>query len=339
MTTWVRSFEDRVSLVADQLVAALKLAESLNLDRDAVQRPYLELIRSLYESDFGMARLMDSSDLVTRYESKTTGLSRPRVGLLSSVLSSLRDQLREVIKSVVGLTAATSRVEWPSILDPRLSGLGAGSLVVGVSVGSIDPEDIVQPTLDLDKGLIESVRRTIRTLPVVARYVMDDRIDPELSSQIDDPAIRDTLMVATSRLAPSGRGSIQQVSFIAPGLDDQAPRPLTGRSRMVLRAALDRPVLPSKLSGEFRGRVREIDLDARRFEIRNVDGLGFAIRCVYAPERGDDAGQWLDATVEVTGTYETDNSGRPRLMTAETVRLLEPRVRQAALPLDKDEIE
>ena len=88
--------------------------------------------------------------------------------------------------------------------------------------------------------------------------------------------------------------------------------PLTPRSRKVLSRAVHRPVRVSG-RGTFEGMVREVDLDARRFEIRNVAGVG-AIRCVYSADVDRLVREILDARIQVEGDYETLPNRKPRLL-------------------------
>jgi hypothetical protein len=129
-------------------------------------------------------------------------------------------------------------------------------------------------------------------------------------------------MVAASRLAPTGRRGIDSVVFYGPEPEPQEARPLTPRSRTVLAQALSHPV-KVRGSGTFEGSVREIDLDARRFEIRGVSGSG-AIRCIYDNKWDDLVRKILDSRVSVSGSYETVGNKVPRLVQVSSIKLLKP---------------
>ena len=68
-------------------------------------------------------------------------------------------------------------------------------------------------------------------------------------------------------LAPTGRRGIASVTFYAGGEPARPAVPLTAATRRFLRPLLDKPV-SSDVSGEFRGTIRAVDLDARRFVLR-----------------------------------------------------------------------
>ena len=128
-------------------------------------------------------------------------------------------------------------------------------------------------------------------------------------------------MVAASRLAPSGRRGIDRLSLYEPASARGDIAPLTRHSRRVLNhaVAVHRPIRASG-SGVFQGVVREVDLDARRFEIRHVPEIG-AIRCAYGSNLDALIRQVLDSTIEVQGEYETSPNRKPRLLTVGTVRV------------------
>ena len=75
------------------------------------------------------------------------------------------------------------------------------------------------------------------------------------------------------------------------------------------------------MSGSFEGFLREVDLDARRFEIRGVSGVG-AIRCVYGPTHDQTVRRALDAKILVKGRYDTIDGQRPRFMAVDLLEVL-----------------
>ena len=330
MGVWIEAVEAKARIVHAQLATARALAERNGTDPEAIAGPYLGLLRQIYEEEFAFARMADSADLVARFGGPAVETDDPAVGIVMSVFSDLRAQIRGIAKSIVGLSI-DQRLRWPAELDPHLSGLAQGSLVVGIRV----PD----PTREVTRGqvsfpevseqIFESVRAAVRSLAIVARYVGEDRIEEGLRDQFPDPAVRDTVMVAASRLAPTGRRGIESVSLYGPDVEVYEPQPLTPRSRQILTQALARPVRV-RGSGEFDGIVREIDLDARRFEIRGVQGIG-ALRCVYDPNWNTVARTILDARVRVRGTYEALANQQPRLVGVESIAVVGPPPEQLAI--------
>jgi len=70
---------------------------------------------------------------------------------------------------------------------------------------------------------------------------------------------------------------------------------------------------------ELRGRVRAIDLDLRRFDLRRIDGGNLPdLRCIYPANFDAPAKKWLDATVVIRGQVETFQ-GAARLLQVQSV--------------------
>lgn len=332
MGIWTDAVERKAAIIHSQLAYARRLAAAHGTDELEVSAPYLKLLRSLYSDEFPFAQLTDSSDLVARFRGPAVDIHDPTVSIVISLFSDLREQIRGIAKSIVGL-ASERRVLWPAQLDPHLSGVAHGSLLVGISVSP--------PASDTPKGhqyevegasdqVFESVRTAVRSLSLVARYVTDTGINESIREAFPDPAIRDTVMVAAKRLAPTGRRGIESVSFSSPDTSQDQIETLTTRSRLALASALVSPVKVNT-SGAFEGLLREVDLDARRFEIRGVSGVG-AIRCVYGPMHDQAVRSALDARVRVRGRYDTIEGQRPRFMAVDLLEVIARPGVQMGLP-------
>lgn len=327
MGSWIESVESKAAIIHSQLAAACMLAEQHGGRVDEVSRPYFLLLRALYEEEFTFARMADSSDLIARFHGPSVDLDQPPVTVVTYVFRELRDQIRSIAKSIVGLTS-DHRLRWPSELDPQLAGLARGSLLVGIRVPNPSDKTPTGQFLlpEVSEQVFNSVRSAVRSLSVVGKHVLADSVDDAIREDFPDPAIRDTVLVAASRLAPTGRRGIDSVAFYGPEPETVEPRPLTLRSRTVLMQALSRPV-KVKGSGRFEGIIREIDLDARRFEIRGVAGVG-VIRCVYENRWDRLVREILDARVAVAGSYETVGDQVPRLIQVSSIERVKPAPQQ-----------
>ena len=322
MGIWTDVVERKAAIIHSQLAAARELAVRHNGSPQEISQPYVELLRTLYAEEFPFAQLTDASDLVARFSGPAVDVQDPTVSIVISVFSDIREQIRAIARSVVGL-ATDRQVRWPSSLDPHLSGIAHGSLIVGVSVAPpVLASARAQLELDgVSDEVFASVRSAVRSLSVVARHIGATSFDATFRDEFPDPAVRDTVLVAAKRLAPTGRRGIDSVSFFSADSDDASPATLTPKSRAVIAGALHVPVQQPG-SGDFVGVLREIDLDVRRFEIRGVSGIG-SIRCAYTERHDDIVRKALDARVRVSGGYETLSNGRPRLVAVEAVDLLE----------------
>lgn len=335
MGVWTSAVERKAAIIHSQLAIARSLATANRRSADEISEPYLALLRTLYAEEFPFAQLTDSSDLVARFRGPAVDIHDPTVSIVISLFSDLREQIRSIAKSIVGL-ASDRRMLWPAQLDPHLSGVAHGSLLVGVSVSP--------PASDTAKGhqyeiegasdqVFESVRSAVRSLSLVAHYVGDGGVKDSIREAFPDPAVRDTVLVAARRLAPTGRRGIESVSFSSSESKQDRVEILTPRSRLALSQALVSPVKVST-SGTFDGMVREIDLDARRFEIRSVSGVG-AIRCVYGPMHDQVVRAALDARIRVSGRYDTIEGQRPRFMAVDGLEMLSSPETQLNLPSDE----
>ncbi len=315
MGIWTDAVESKARIIHEQLAAAQALAIGQDITVDEIAEPYLELLRKLYESEYSFAHLADTSDLVARFNGPAVMDADPTVTVVASVFTDLRDQIRGIAKSIAGLSS-DQRIRWPSDLDPHLSGMAHGSLVVGICVPSPEEQDADGQKLipGISEQVYSSVKDAVRSLGTIAKFVGESEVDESILEAFPDPAIRDTVLVAASRLAPSGRKGIDTLALYGPESEpsDEGPRVLTPRSRKILNQSLVKPVRESG-SGEFEGVVREVDLDARRFEIRQVRGTG-AIRCVYGPDQHELVRKILDAQVRVFGSFETLENRTPRLI-------------------------
>ena len=71
----------------------------------------------------------------------------------------------------------------------------------------------------------------------------------------------------------------------------------------------------------FEGVVREIDLDALRFEIRGAR-YQRGICCIYDERHKGQAREILDCTLRVSGSYEAAADEQPRLVAVESIKVL-----------------
>ena len=205
MGIWTEAVERKAAIIHSQLAAARELAIRHNGSLEEIALPYLELLRTLYAEEFPFAQLTDTSDLVARFSGPAVDVQDPTVSIVISIFSEIREQIRAIARSVVGL-ATDRQVRWPSNLDPHLSGIAHGSLIVGVSVAPpLLASARAQMELDgVSDQVFASVRSAVRSLSVVARHVGATSIDAAFREEFPDPAVRDTVLIAAKRLAPTG---------------------------------------------------------------------------------------------------------------------------------------
>lgn len=312
------------------MAAAVKLAQSAGIPVEEAMAPYLEMLREAYEADFPIVRVIDDSDLVTRFDGPEIEHDSPPAGTVAHVLESLQDNIVKLAISIAGLSGMdTFRGKVPTELDPRLSGIARGSIIVGIKFAPSGPKK-GQLNLPITmEEVVKSVRNAVKKLPIVPAYVDDDRISDGLKERLTDPAERDAILVAAGRIAPTGHYGINEVNFLS---SKKRSDRLTPHSRQVIRQSLAQPAKVSK-KGNFSGTIRSADLDARRFDIRGVSGVG-SLRCVYDERFDGVVRQALDHAVKVSGLYEADGDGRPRLMISENIQIVSAGHKDTPLAFD-----
>ncbi len=71
------------------------------------------------------------------------------------------------------------------------------------------------------------------------------------------------------------------------------------------------------------GDVREMDLDARRFELRQIENLPpDELSCLYRETSDEEAAEWLNKQVKVTGTIVRDGNGKSKVLSVDSVVIL-----------------
>ena len=209
-------------------------------------------------------------------------------------------------------------------IDLRLSGFAPGSIYAGVRLEPMQGNLLEGPG---ESPIYQEVRAAIRAMPSIPTFVDDESLNDALFEAMPDPARRDAGLSAALHLSPTGRIGIHTLELSVPG---GIPAKLSQRERVVLRDALRHPKLGNRQDGRFVGEIREIDLDTARFHLRNIPGMG-AIRCVLPTVTADTAKPLLGAKVRVTGEYETDRQGRPRLMLVSSIEPMPNAVQETIL--------
>lgn len=322
MRTWINLVEHKATIIYAQLAQAQRLARANGASESDIAEPYLQLLATLYSEEYTLAQLSDSSDLVARFTGPAVDVQSPSFTLVLYVLTEMRKQIRGIARSIADLSATADAIKWPAHLDPHVSGLTHGSLVVGVRAPS--NEDIARLSqyeiLGASDRILDTVKNAIKSLASVPRFISHSDVSDAIRGAFPDPAIRDAVLVAAGRLAPTGRRGIDSATFLS--VDDEfgPATKLTPQSRRTIQKALHRPVKVAKF-GTFDGVVREIDLDAQRLEIRAVHGVG-GIRCAYDARNEPTVRASLDARIRVSGDYESLSDGRPRLLAITSIEIL-----------------
>lgn len=264
--------------------------------------PYREMVEAIYERDIPLAKLADQSDILLHVRGPSATGPSPRVSVLTRLLTSTRDQVTRLAKQIGGVT--TVRV--PTSLDMGFVGVAGGSLFVGFSADSSNEGD--------------STREAVRLISEASSLVASNGSVAELAQTIHDPAARDMALAAVRHLSPSGQIGIREIEILGKQVAQQVS--LTTETRRHARGIMaQRIVSTTSRSETFVGTVREVDLDASRFEIRNVEGNTEDIRCAHELEEAE-VKSLVDRRVRVKGIAEYGSRGTVRLLWVDEVELL-----------------
>jgi hypothetical protein len=224
----------------------------------------------------------------------------------------VRRQLTKLGEAVLPLAvedakAVSKKLGWV------FTGYAPGSIMLGFALKS---PAAIEGFEEADSIAFDAVRSAAQSIAAIPQYVGDTELSAGIADQIPDPALRDAAIVAAWQLAPTNQSGIHTVEVAA---RDGQYGSLSMRERVVLKQSVEKPVLRSSKSGSFLGYLRAADLDKHRLILRAVDGVG-SIRCVTSPELDKYSRRFFGSRVSVSGTYETDLSGRPRLLRVEEIK-------------------
>jgi hypothetical protein len=323
MATWIEQVHQQGLVLLDQIVLLRSAPGIAQSDRAALIARNQERLASLYSTQLPLASVMDRSDLVFHAEGPSAKEFASVSGSVAWLCAEAERRLRQLGLSALGLTGEAAEAAEADIRI-LLNGLAPGSLYLGFSVASArmestpGGEDLLG---SLDSDSLIAVRSAIKELPEIPRFVGDQTIEADVVEAFEDPGVRDALLMAAFHLAPTGKRGIHTIQISSPGSRSPSSA-LTNRERVVLReTAVRRPLMRKTKEGSFVGEFREVDLDTKRFQLRNVGGDISTLRCAMAHLSADLARSYIGRGVRVEGLYEEDRHGRPRLLEVQSISL------------------
>ncbi len=314
MSSWKEQLERQArSLIRE--IASLESYLDPEMPSSALDELFVTLQR-IYVADLPLADLRDLSDLIIRLNGDAFN-ERPRLQLVTSIFENVTSRVTELTKVILGRWA-DGRVS-PSSLDLSLSGMVRGSLMFGLSA-DMDRKGR-SPLLRESDTLVVSTKEALDAIDLVAHLVENNENQVELeevSERIENPRIRDAALLAVQRLAPSGRRGIETFSVSSRG---EKPARLNSEHRRAIRESLFKPVIHGD-DIQLLGYVREIDLDAHRFDLRGIDNEQIRdVRCAYRHLPDIKGRDLLGSYVRVSGLVERTADGVPRLLSVNDVEI------------------
>lgn len=279
-----------------------------------ILQPLFAKLRSLYLDDLPLIKLRECSDIVIHLEGKEIHGENPQLKTVNWLGKTARTQFgRLAAAALPGVDRRTvssaKEAQW------EITGLVPGSIYMGFSLHRTPARLGFE---EGDKEIAELVVNAAKSISIVPQFVNENGVNRELTEAITDPALRDAAMMAAMQFAPTRKSSFDRVEIFIPG---HSKGVLHHRERVALRYALIQPMMRKKQNGAFVGELNQVDLDSSRFELRNITGVG-RLRCVmdFTPAH---ARRWLGHKVKVSGIYDTDAAGRPRLMRVSDITVIE----------------
>lgn len=297
--------------------------------------PYLKLLKTVYTEEYPLAKAIEDSDILIHLEGPLVNTSSPSVAVITDAFQRVRTQVARVAKAIAQMSPTKRTI--PREIDLGLSAFAKGSLILGFSLPSptgLREGEAGQVNLyGEDDLLYQAAREAIKTIGSATEHLGQNPTEKgieALESVIPDAQVRDVTLNAISRLAPTGKG-ITKVGIGGKSVGSDREVHLTPKLKESLRKHLANPV-KKKDPGFFIGDVREADLDAHRFELRNIEGESIAsLRCSYTDQPESVVKGWLGQRVKAIGHVARDKEGNPRLLAITTIEVVELPNRQMTL--------
>jgi hypothetical protein len=312
----------KVTIWVSQMAGMIALADRLGKplpDLSSYQKQILEL----YRSEFELAKLLDTSDMVVHVNGPSIYHDQADLGTVTHLFSNVDKQIRRLAQSVLRL-AIDDQKKAMSMLDVRLTGIAPGSLYAGFSIEP--PPDNALLGTEEEKIMFAAIKSATLSVTHIPGYIKNDGyVSEALAQEVTDPAVRDSALLAAFHLSPTGRSGISSIDFINPA-ESKKSSTLDASHRQLLREVTHKnPLIQSRTKqGTFTGLLTKIDLDKSRVDLRDIGAKGFdSIRCILPTLTVEKGRQILGQRVEITGRYETTPLGKPSLLQIEGIKVIE----------------
>jgi hypothetical protein len=319
METWVNNTTEKAKIIHSQILAFMQemqdheianglLAQGITLND--VLKPWYDQLSELYTEELPIAHLKDNSDILVRALGVSATHDAPMLSAVTFVADNVKKNLSLLSKSVSPMlkNLPTNKLPWV------FNGFARGSIMMGFS--------LQKPTEELDKiysaDFYETLSKTAQSIAFVPQFIDESSISHAIANTISDPAMRDTVLVAAHNLSPTASTGLHTIEV---GSRTGGFGELTAKSRIVLAQEIKRPLLLNKKRGTFTGVLDAADLGAGRAVLRNIINATDvnAIRCLMPKPLKDSVKNYFGELVTITGEYETDITGKPRLFTVDAI--------------------
>lgn len=301
--SWLETTQNRVKLLNKQIAFIYDISIKSGMSEDEAEaacKPYYGLLEEIYTNEMPLARILEYSDLVLHVEGKSASKLNPKASIVANIIKDAKEQIGGVAKAFANILNTRGI---PEELELDFTGLAPGSIYVGFSVTK--PEDYDTDQISLDQGLYEATKNAVKGIGTAARIIASKSDWSELEAKFPNEFERSALMKAVYNLSPSTRKGIDSVSISGALIGEGT---LTPEIRKTIKEYTEIKDEPNDFCVE--GRMREIDLDKREFEIRSISNLELRkVKFSYNPEYDNIARTSLDKYVRVKSASHVKRSG------------------------------
>ncbi|MGL4552973.1 MAG: hypothetical protein ACRC33_17495 [Gemmataceae bacterium] len=281
----------------------------------------IDLIQSIRADIDAYLGIGTDTDLAVSLEGADVALGQTSAGVITRTI----DTFRRGLQSVAGVLhadgqpgAVPRRAGWiERLCDLSLAGMGPGSVQVYLDLtgraGGLFPED--------DRRLLsDAVTTLFDGLEWAARE--EGAVPPSLEQL--SPATRLSVLGVVARLLPPQTGPVERIAYRRRSEGPAKPprrATLTRQSRGRVHREMERLAADRKFT-EAEGVIRQIDLDAQAFVLRERPGGQADLPCEYPDALADAAKELLDRRVKVSGLLETSRVTHKSKLEAEAIEPL-----------------
>jgi hypothetical protein len=326
---WTQATKEKIRAIQDGLEGLIEFCNQAGLegeDKRNLLEPYYSMLSELVTEELPVSIMLDHAEYMLKLEGSGVDGREPRAKLLADYLNKGRSGYAKVAREVAKVRDFHF-TNLPNPMDFAFAGKGPGSLYIGFNLVDDTVNDDGQVNLEITHHqYVEYAKAALKALgdgiaAVTSGFSLDD-----FNGLFESDEIRNAVLRALRDLSPSGYegeyGAVSTIKVMGKGLEIREFRTLTPDTRDVLNQWIDALELPDE-HYSLVGYVREIDLDKRRLELRDVEGVGDSVRCSYPSDFEEAAPGWVGQKVNVVGDAHFDESGDIKGMTVSRVEVLE----------------
>jgi hypothetical protein len=281
----------------------------------------IELIQSLRAEIDEYLGIGCNADLAVSLEGETVALGTTSAGVVTRII----DTFRRGLQSLVGVLHAVAkpgglrkRAGWiERLCDLSLAGLGPGSVRVYLDLPA-NSEGLFEAE---DRRLLSDALTTLFDgLEWAARE--EGAVPPSLERL--PPSTRLSVLGVVARLLPPQTGAVERIAYRRRSEGPTKPvrrATLNRQSRQRVHREMEQLAADRKFT-EAEGAIRQIDLDAQTFVLRDRPDNLPDLACEYPDDLAEIAKELLDCRVKVSGFLETSRITHRTKMEAETIEPL-----------------